>query len=805
MKRLRHSVLPWIKATCDYAVLLLGITAIAMAFFSPYDEMASSITSVAGICGIVYFTFIVFVFLGSRPRFDWHLVNGKYILKVISIVLLAPFSLSLVISNSSNPVLSKDLLSEDMDYVQEEAVAGNLSMEPTTVSDQLNADQEDLSLFWSVYYHFIDPGNQHMASGKEGKQWAALIAILGVFLVNGLLVSTIIGWVDTRKERWQKGAVRYKLLTWRRHYVILGVNDMVDGVVQQLLKKDKGCISFLKPYILIQTSQDVESFRRTLFSNLTQAQQKRIVIYYGSRTSQVDISKLGLGTALEVYVLGEEAGISDMESYHDTINMECLKCISNEIADCRKFELCGEQDNRLVCRVMFEYQTSFNVFKITDIDTTKIRFLPFNYYEQWAQNVLINRTVGEADESKQYYLPLEGLKGIKSGDTAYVHLVVVGMSRMGIAMAIEAAQLAHYPNYETMGKRTRITFIDNDADKESEFFRSRFRDLFALSHWSCADIAGDKLVWQKHEPELHEHLGGDFIDVEWEFINASIELEPVQNYLIDASSDKDARLTIAMCMPENSRAVAAAVYLPDKIFKSDSTLRVLVYQRLNEELLRQISDNNDRYCKKIKAFGMAKECYDSYLTELSEHLNKAMSKAYMDYQFRLQVERMKEDGYTEEEARTILEARNAAEKNPVENKKRNNIAAVGMWSNYYSIHSMWTKFRCVTTSDKHVFNPLTEDLDEGMLNELGHVEHNRWLIERLMLRFRPLTKEEQEQAKIPTLCSSPENMKKLKNSFAHLDICSNKILDKVDFNVSELDKELIKVLIPEYRRFLYEK
>ena len=118
---------------------------------------------------------------------------------------------------------------------------------------------------------------------------------------------------------------------------------------------------------------------------------------------------------------------------------------------------------------------------------------------------------------------------------------------------------------------------------------------------------------------------------------------------------------------------------------------------------------------------------------------------------------------------------------------------------------MWTKFRSVATSDGHSFNPLKEDfdgLDSEMMKHLGQMEHNRWNVEQLLLRYRPLTAEEQTEAKVQSLTASKNIKEKYKGKFAHLDICSNQMLDLVDYKMSELDKALIKVLPSEYRKFL---
>ena len=372
------------------------------------------------------------------------------------------------------------------------------------------------------------------------------------------------------------------------------------------------------------------------------------------------------------------------------------------------------------------------------------------------------------------------------------------MSRMGIALAIESAHLAHYPNFDSKNKRTKITFVDINADVERDFFMTRFKALFALSHWRYGAVIGDKIEWNAdNEIRESDHLGGDFLDVEWEFIKGPAQSSSVQQYIIDSSKNEDARLTIAICIPENSRAIATAVYLPDSVYQSKSTLQVLVYQRLNGELVRQISENNSRYCGKIKAFGMARNCYDSDLVEICEHMAKAISTAYTDY--KKSIDQGKAKSAKENIEEPVKEANG---------DKMGKSSSAKMWSNYYNIYSMWTKFRSVTTADGRAFNPLKEDFDgddSEMMTMLGQIEHNRWNVEQLLLRFRPLTKEEQDEARIVTMNASDVRKEEYKANFAHLDICSNEVLDYVDYNMSNLDKALIKVLPSAYKQFKERK
>ncbi len=850
----------FLKCNLDWIVIFAGLLVMGLLLAGRDGNFLKWCTYVAAGFALHYGVYAISLFLARRPQFDWHLINGHFLRKACCLIILTPIFLT---------VLSDWVF---VDSPKELAYATELySCEDSELPSEIREKQESPNLFWCTYYHFIDPGNQHMTTSQGGRGWSALIAILGVFLLNGLLVSSIVGWVDSRKEKWLKGEVKYgRFLKNNPHYVIIGGNDMVPGIVRQIFEKFE---RKPLPYILIQTSRDVESFRRELFSTLTEAQQQRVIILYGSRTSEEDMKSLQVGNAREIYILGEDTRTDDIESYHDTMNMACLKLISDNIERVEKFN----ETNRLVCRVMFEYQTSFNILQVTDIDGQKIDFQPFNYYETWAQNVLVCQ---EFDvESMCKYLPLEGFGGITADEDKFVHLVVVGMSRMGSAVAIEAAHLAHYPNFETNKKRTRITFIDAAMEQEKHFFMGRFKEMFAVARYRDVAEVGkgaysdfETYSWLNpledeycESPYKGDYLGKDFIDIEWEFLSGSVENPNIQQYIADAAANSNAKLTIAICLPENNRAIAAAAYLPDSVYESSSTLQVLVYQRLNDDLLRQINLNN-RYHAKLKAFGMTSLCYNRDLVELSESVAKKVDEAYEKYAWEKTRSRYEGNGlidddygylsdrqYPEDNPDNREDVRNKQEdvKNKCEEwmkseqqkcaereqtfsyeqvktdlksfqeqlkkiyseKSDNRTDTAGktksakMWSNKYNVYSMWTKFRCMRLDPKgeYKFHPEIHDFDQAMLDQLGKMEHNRWIVEQLLLRYRPLTKDEQTNAQITDLYSSAKQKDIDKKKFAHLDICSNEKLAAVDYNVNELDKKLIEVLPGAYREYLVKK
>ena len=753
--------------------------------------------SIAAALGAIHIGIATYYFVCRRPVFDWHMLYGRFLVKVVSIVVLTPFIIALF-ANLCNADLTQS---------------------------QFNYDGS----VWSIFSHFVDPGNiVSVRSDQAG--WATLVALLGVFLLNGLLIASLIGWFDSRKAQWLSGQVDYDFFLKRHeHYIIIGGNDMVAGIVRQIFdqhklqEEEKGLIEGLHlPYILIQTSRDVEEFRMELFSNLTELEQCHVIIYYGNRTSKRDIAKLKVRSAKEVYIIGEDVRSDDTESYHDTMNMECLELIRKHL---------GKVHKKLTCHVMFEYQTTFSVFQYSEISNNIkdfIDFKPFNYYDSWAQQVLIGRT--------EEYLPLEGAEGIRVDSPKQVHLIIVGMSRMGISMAINAAHVAHYPNFDSKGIRTKITFIDKAANEEKDFFMGRFKNLFALSHWRYGNVEGEEIKWDDENipSSEYEHLGGDFLDIEWEFINGSVAMKAIQDYFSNATKDENRIVTIAICLPEPNRCLASALYLNKDVY--DRVNQILVYNRYGDSLVTQMVHGDNKsdkeimelikaakapepkegkkdkeekkdegtkkdvkqfnpYHNKMRAFGMA---YDFYNLELMNEIAIIATEVNNEYK--------NIGSEVEKECGKIDEGENLYGKSQ----------AAKDWSNFYSASTAWCKLRCIGWDG-------VRDLTKDEVDILAKVEHARWNMEQLLMGYRPLSAKEQdevvnedestnmEQTKVTTEEGQAEEIKylRLKNPYksimAHLDLCSFERLSEIDKRSIRYDVGFARILPRAFKKLNSER
>ena len=407
---------------------------------------------------------------------------------------------------------------------------------------------------------------------------------------------------------------------------------------------------------------------------------------------------------------------------------------------------------RLICHVLFEYQTTFSIFQSANLDpniSKVIDFRPFNYYESWAQKVFVENeaTLSFNDDKKDKpikYKPLDN-NGLTEQSDEHVHLIVVGMSKMGVALALEAAHICHFPNFIEKGIRTRITFIDSQASQEMNFFKGRFKDMFEIARWRYIkaddytipglfnktrdEIYNETATWRdplkdSASESAYKHLainGESFLDIEWEFIEGSLECPSVQHYLTLAAQDNNSLLTVAICLPQAHQATAAGIYMPREVYINAQ--QVLIYQRESAEIVNTM-DN-----EKIRPFGMLECCYNLANDDKAFRQAKLVNFVYCTYN------NDKEKAKIHEEEKIDIITDKAEEfwaKCTVED----------IWSNFYSANSFPSKLRAydIATAD---YTTMGNTIDSS-ITSFATVEHNRWNVEKLLTGFRPLTKDESD-------------------------------------------------------------
>ncbi len=343
-------------------------------------------------------------------------------------------------------------------------------------------EQVHSSKLWLLYYFFADPGNQMSGDWvNDSSRWIGLIiSTLGSIFLSGLLISTITNVFERRADRWQSGFSYYKL---KDHIVIIGSDQMVYGLVNQLCENTTS-------QIVVMTSTDVEHMRNSLYATLKEdSYQKRIIINYGQRDSEKYYALINVAFAKEVYILGDTSEFDEIENIHDSLNVKCLTIIA---------KLCEKNGRKgLPCNVLFNYKTTYHIFQYADLPsqiTDYIEFHPFNFYDFWARKVLVARF---SKEENINYKPLDYIPITSRESDKFVHLIIIGMSQMGEAMALQAAHIAHFPNYRK--RKTKITFIDRNGKVEMAEFKQKCGELFKVSRSTYIDAD----AWCEAEENQH--------------------------------------------------------------------------------------------------------------------------------------------------------------------------------------------------------------------------------------------------------------------------------------------------------------
>ena len=561
-------------------------------------------------------------------------------------------------------------------------------------------------------FHFVD--QSHLTDEQNDSvvlTWAFLISIVGSVLFSGLLISTVVNIYQTRINKIRRGEVTYK---FKNHVVIIGFEKMAIGLIKQL------CAVPEKSDIILLTNQKVSLVRHTLFSRLEKKFTERVVFVAGSRDSREDLEKLRIPECKEIFILGEND-----EYDHDSLNNECLTLISSIL------RRAGTKKKKKRCNVLFKYQSTYVIFQQQGLkDMEFIDFVPFNFHESWARKVFVEGKYTTPDNQQTIeYLPLDRER-VTPKSKKTVHLVIIGMSRMGIAMGIEASHLAHFPNFIEKKKKTRITFIDKNADQELTLLKGRYKHLLQEIDYSYHNIdTGEK--YDNRDKEK-------FTDLEWEFIKAGVENPKIQTQIEEWSSQSDKLLTIVIAFNFPPHAIATGLYLPDKVY--DNNIPILINQNISCSLLHLLESS--RKYKSVRPFGMLDNCYNM---DLADDLLPMMVKyAYdkTDYKKPAVIVDFPEDEVKENWEKWDDDA---------------NISAL-KWSNRYNADTAYIKQRSFGFESGG-------KLSRNQIELLARVEHNRWVIEKLLMGYRATTKEEDRKIK------KDKNKKTdLKNRWVHPDI-----------------------------------
>ena len=403
------------------------------------------------------------------------------------------------------------------------------------------------------------------------------------------------------------------------------------------------------------------------------------------------------------------------------------------------YKAAGERPHRPLVHLLLQKAASLRMLQLSDFPpevNDAFEVFPFTMEEAWAERMVVrlpgidqNNTSSGLDRTP-----------IGADSRQFVHLVIIGFDSYAESMAVKAAQVAHFPNYDGKNPqplRTRISIIQPGIGPARDKFLARFRTLFDNSFYRTVDIAGK--ASSLHHPQ-YEGKREDFIDIEWEFVDGEWSHPTVMEKLAFWAQDPRRQLTMVISGQEDIANAECAMALPEAV----SAREIPVWVRLRHDTLSASLRQSPRF-RHLRVFGMDTEGYNVRLPLM--RLARLLHYFYRCSYGATGIP----TAFPQEEVEAAWQEAGAL-------KMR--------LSNVCNVMSMSTKMHSLGHDDQDLKTFYALTAEEVTL--LARTEHNRWCVERLLSGTRVCTDE--ERAAIGRDISLKKEYKK--NRDAHYDLCA---------------------------------
>lgn len=626
---------------------------------------------------------------------------------------------------------------------------------------------------------------------------SSLTFLFGAFIFNGVIIGIITNSIERRVKNHHEGHLHY---LQSGHYLIMGYDEMIPSIITHIFDKDKDA------YVLLLTSADVVNIHETLQKSFDKEQLKNVIINYGHRTSTESYNDIHLDAAEEIYIVGNRTSPA-----HDAINVESVDSICSYLEQPQ----IKDRPQRIVC--VFEDLDTYAAFRTSEIfervKNLHIEFVPYNFYAGWAKQVFVKQFHRDMDRPNQkiYYPAVYG-NGITPEDKKYVHLVFIGTTNFAVAFAMEAAHVLHFPNFNRDHKlKTRITFIDKNADIEKEEFITRNRHFFEVQSYKYLDLSDE--TTNKEQPNTTASYFGrkdgykegkdfDFLDLEFEFIKGDIFSMKVQDEICQWAIDKDGQyLSIFLALSNQRENFAFGMNMPDEVY--DNEIPVFIRQNRSDNFVSNLRDAD----KKIKD--------DTKRNTYSRTINGELYKSTLGgryshiYPFGMNETAYSADEHSLKRAKLInylyctmtsdnkfqgLITLDSIPKDKIWTEASElweNLSVALKWSNLYNAYTIRTKMMSLRMMRGLSSDDTSKDfsaLTDIEVEEMAKVEHNRWNVEKLLMGFRKPHRNEDKYAKENALFK--DDLEQNKKRFVHHDIRPFEDLD----SIKDLDREFSRYI-----------
>ena len=418
----------------------------------------------------------------------------------------------------------------------------------------------------------LDPG-AFSASEKPSTIFQLIIALIGAVVFTALLITTISNMFSNQAEAYRNGETDVDM---KDHTLILGTNSMFYNSLEFLLGQQGRKV--------VLTTQKAKDVRAKITSYIGSDKADEFIILTGDRRFVKNLERASYAEAKQIFILGE-----DGEKDHDAANISCLQDLCN---------IHNERDN-VECLIEIDNPDVLLLFSQTKLDLKGIKLRCFNRDELSAAKLLIYDENG-------LRLPF-----LSSDDERSQHLIVVGSSSLSVEIAKLYLKLAHYPNFLSKGKRSKLTIID-DCPYLNLGRQSNLKDVCHINEFGKGSTPVDTFNGDEYD---------DLLDFEINHICGNILDEHVRKALESSCTSND-YISVVISSEDTDKNFRESISLPDRIYEGDCP--VYVYQPVTGLVIDK--DSLPYYYDNLNQFGLNISLEDIYAKQQTD-LIRAVSYA----------------------------------------------------------------------------------------------------------------------------------------------------------------------------------
>ena len=416
---------------------------------------------------------------------------------------------------------------------------------------------------------YLDPGSFPL----EGHNiFSIIIAFGGILLLNAITVSAFSNVFDNISGKYRRGEKRYRM---KGHVLIFGSGRQLEDMLRQMCSEDR----FKGSEIVVMSTEDAEQLRSRIETALdNKAFCRRIVWYRGDMSNADELRSACPAQACCIYLLGE-----DDDPQHDATLLRALDDLRGIV---------GTEGSIIPCYLTLKKHSTLEVLsRLGEKESSRLCVEAVNLCDYLAEQLLVDSD----------FIPIP-----KDGQA--LRLVIAGNGDIADSVGRIASQVCHFPQYATTGQRSTICFVQGEGMRgKMNRFVAENQHLFALSHYSYVGAQG-------REEHLPDSEYGDFLDVEWEFVDSAFCSESFRSQLTHWAQDPATRLAVVICSPCGDWNLETALHLPQALL--DIGVNVAVYQQTHRVMVdkaAQCARFSSLFC-----FGEACEGSDALLLHRSD-------------------------------------------------------------------------------------------------------------------------------------------------------------------------------------------